>query len=259
MGTHKQHHHWTYSSDETSEERLARQVASHVNQIAIGEGGIEVLVVASLSFLRMLTSLLPIGAVVKADHNAPLSAEFDVRVTVVATASTATFELKSVGKVTPKTELVKIGNRKWAKELTEFARLTNAGQAACFQTLAGGMLYNMYVEFDELCSSDPTMMVPTQEDLKNLVSYYEGKYPDDTSRVAAMKRDLRVQLAGFFVNTAGLSIVNNAEGWWAYDKCTGLVIYDSEDFSGIKILQIQKDDGKGMGISVRLIQKTTAA
>ena len=106
MGSHKQHHHWTYSSDETSEESLARQVASHVNQIAIGEGGIEVLVVASLSFRNMLTSLLPIGAVVKADHNAPLSAEFDVRVTVVATASTATFELKSVGKVTPKTELV---------------------------------------------------------------------------------------------------------------------------------------------------------
>jgi hypothetical protein len=118
------------------------------------------------------------------------------------------------------------------------------------------MLYNMYVEFDKLCSSDPTMMLPTQEDLENLVSYYEGKYPDERERVAAMKRDLRVQLAGLFVNPI---VVNNAEGWWAYDKDAGLAIYDSKDFSGIRILPIKKDDGKGMGISVRLIQKTTAA
>ena len=99
MGTHKQQHHRTYSSDETSEEKLASQIASHVSQIPISEGGISVLVVASLSFQKMLTSLLPVGVVVKADHKAPLSAGFGVRVTVVASVSTATFELKSVRKV----------------------------------------------------------------------------------------------------------------------------------------------------------------
>jgi hypothetical protein len=296
MGTHKQHHHWTYSSDETSEEKLASQIASHVSQIPISEGGISVLVVASLSFQKMLTSLLPVGAVVKADHKAPLSAGFGVRVTVVASLSTATFELKSVRKVrkgvgtvtpTPKTELVDIGKQKWAKTnvsavydgliktdeltLTEFVNRTNNGEAACFETPAGDMLYNVYVDFDMLLPKmDPTMTVPTEDDLKNLVSYYEDTFKAGDSkeeqeramrdRVDAIKRDLGVKPVGIFVTKKG-EVAPGFEVWWAHDKSDKSSVFHIIDSAKKAYVSVEplRANGPTLGLSVRLIQKPTAA
>ena len=189
---------------------------------------------------------------------------------------------------TPKTELVDIGGQKWAKTnvsavykglfvfdakdvtaVTAFVSKTNEGEPACFKTPAGDMLYNMYVDLDKLLpETDPTMTVPTKDDLQGLASYYEDNFKAGESkeehetamrdRVDAIKNDLGVKLAGIFVIGAGGpdQAHPDFEGWWAHDKSAVFQIMDSAKgtFVGVQQLEDQR-----LGLSVRLIQKPTAA
>ncbi len=152
---------------------------------------------------------------------------------------------------------------------TDFAMQTNKENPACFKTLAGDMLYNMYVKLDKLLL-DPTMTVPTEYDLKDLESYYEETFKAGPSeaegkkamrdRVDAIKNDLGVKLAGIFViGTTQAQVHPDFEGWWAHDKSAALQIVDMDSgMHGVSVQPIE-EQGPTLGLSVRLIQKPTAA
>jgi hypothetical protein len=245
---------WTSDEPRRSEEMLASQIASHVS-------GLEVVrVVASASFLKTLALRLPFGTDVKPDFAAQLSARFEARVTVGTPASTATFELRRVGKVAIP-ETVTLGNGQvWAKtnlravggltkatsdtDFSDFGGLTRAKKPAYFETPSGGILYNMHVNFGPLCHAD--FIVPTKVQLQALWDYYYDQPGSD------MARDLDVKFDGTVYDS---EYQNSGEEWWASGWDAALLykgVFPGER-ADTAVHTVNATDN--MGLSVRLIRK----
>ena len=259
-----QHRQWTCTSDQAraSEERLVSEIASHVRTTS----GEVVRVVASDWFFEALKLRLPVGTDVKADRAAPLSARFDVRVTVGAPAVTATFELKKVGKVTvtePVTETITIGTQVWARKnlrnvtgltqatsITQFHDLCDLAVAAYFETTAGDVLYNKFVDLGLLLPSTQ-FKVPTPTELRGLVDHYDNLNLNSAAeRSAAMVSELEITSGGFISNDGRLSILSSDQiAWWAdgWDSVLLILPSGSSVYGGRGVFS-------RLGLSVRLIQ-----
>ncbi len=254
MGTRRSQCTWTSDEPRGSEEMLASQIASHVSGLE------KVRVVASASFLKTLTDRLPFGTDVKPDFAAPLSARFNARVTVVTPASTATFELKRVGKVDTGPETVTLGNGQvWAKTNlravggltkatsdTDFGGLTREKKPAYFETPSGGILYNMHVNFGPLCHAD--FIVPTKVQLQALWDYYYDQPGSD------MARDLEVKFDGKIYDSTYYG-QQNREEWWASGWDAALLYKGGVpgERADTEVHTVQAGDI--LGFSVRLIRK----
>lgn len=261
MGEPHRQCQWTWTSDETreSEERLVSQIASHVAKL--GDTAV-VRVVASASFLKTLTDRLPLGTDVKADFAAPLSAGFDARVTVVTPASTATFELKRVGKVTPHViETVTIGTQVWAKtnlsDVTGLSRAENAvnftrygyaGTPAYIIAPSGDTFYNAYAVLKLVPPAD--FRLPTEDELEILLTSYQSRFTSTGDITEAMGNELGVKFGGWITNNQ-LNGAGDMDEWWA-DKCTATLRISKTSASDVKT--IPNVLWPFTGCSVRLIR-----
>ncbi len=246
MGTRRSQCTWTSDEPRGSEEMLASQIASHVSGLE------QVRVVASASFLKTLALRLPFGTDVKPDFAAPLSARFNARVTVVTPASTATFELKRVGKVAIPETVTLPNGQVWAKSnLRDVTGLTKAMDAAHFDslntqrtpayitTLSGDILYNAYAVLKLVPPAN--FRLPTRTQLETLLESYN----------TAMGTELGVKLGGYFSNHR-IRAIGLMEIWWA-EGCTA----SCDAQSAVSAVTTIEEAARGfLGFSVRLIRKT---
>ena len=122
----------------------------------------------------------------------------------------------------------------------------NAQEPAYFETDAGAILYNTFVEFGPLLP--PKFKVPTPAELQTLVDHFPI-FEKDSERYDAMVSELEVERVGF-ANQFG-HIIPDQEFWWSDDHTT-VLLFGSPNVS--PVIAPGQYWISGVGYSVRLIK-----